>query len=543
MAITALPTPPSRQDSANFAVRADAFLTALPTFATEANALATEVNGYATSSSTNAGNALTYRNEALTARDAAAASANAAATSYDNFDDRYLGPKAANPTTDNDNQTLLVGALYWNTASNEMRVWNGTAWVAVQTTSAATQAAASATAAAGSASSASTSATNAAHSATAAATSYDNFDDRYLGSKSEDPAKDNDNDNLLVGALYWNTLAGEMRVWNSTAWVAVQTTSAATNAAASATAAANSASSASTSATNAANSATAAANSATTASNSASSASTSATAATNSATAAANSATAAANSATAAANSATNAADSATSASASATAAANSASSASTSATNAATSASAASTSASSAADSAASAAASWDSFDDRYLGSKTSDPTVDNDDNPLLTGTLYWNSTTNKMRVRTSSDTWVDAQPTVAVTSFNGRTDAVALTKTDVENALSGGFSITGTITATDFNSSSDHTLKTNIQPLVGAPQGYDSLVPVSFDWKDSGKKSYGLIAQDLELIFPELVTTNSDGIKSVNYIPLIAMLLAKVQELTKRVQHLENT
>jgi hypothetical protein len=44
MAITALPTPPSRSDPANFADRGDAFLGALPTFQTEANALATDVN-------------------------------------------------------------------------------------------------------------------------------------------------------------------------------------------------------------------------------------------------------------------------------------------------------------------------------------------------------------------------------------------------------------------------------------------------------------------------------------------------------------------
>ena len=45
MTITALPTPPSRTDAANFSARADAFLGALPTFGTEANALAVEVNG------------------------------------------------------------------------------------------------------------------------------------------------------------------------------------------------------------------------------------------------------------------------------------------------------------------------------------------------------------------------------------------------------------------------------------------------------------------------------------------------------------------
>lgn len=44
MAITALPTPPSRSDPATFAARGDAFLGALPTFVTEANALQTDVN-------------------------------------------------------------------------------------------------------------------------------------------------------------------------------------------------------------------------------------------------------------------------------------------------------------------------------------------------------------------------------------------------------------------------------------------------------------------------------------------------------------------
>jgi hypothetical protein len=51
--------------------------------------------------------------------------------------------------------------------------------------------------------------------------------------------------------------------------------------------------------------------------------------------------------------------------------------------------------SATAAASSATAAAASYDSFDDRYLGAKTSDPTVDNDGNALLTGALYWNSAT----------------------------------------------------------------------------------------------------------------------------------------------------
>lgn len=51
---------------------------------------------------------------------------------YDLFDDRWLGAKAANPTLDNDGNALAVGAAYWNTASNQIRIWSGSSWI-VQT--------------------------------------------------------------------------------------------------------------------------------------------------------------------------------------------------------------------------------------------------------------------------------------------------------------------------------------------------------------------------------------------------------------------------
>jgi hypothetical protein len=56
----------------------------------------------------------------------AAASAAAAAASYDSFDDRYLGPKASAPSVDNDGNALVAGALYWNTTTGAMQVWNAT---------------------------------------------------------------------------------------------------------------------------------------------------------------------------------------------------------------------------------------------------------------------------------------------------------------------------------------------------------------------------------------------------------------------------------
>jgi len=186
----------------------------------------------------------------------------------------------------------------------------------------------------------------------------------------------------------------------------------ASNASTSASNASTSASNASTSASNASTSATNAANSATTATTQASNAATSASNANTSATNAANSATTASNSATTATTQANNASTSASNAASSASSASTSASNASTSASNASTSASNASSSASAAAASAAAAAASADNFDDTYLGAKASDPTVDNDGDPLNAGDLYFNTSSNVLKYYTGS-TWLTVEAT----------------------------------------------------------------------------------------------------------------------------------
>ena len=142
---------------------------------------------------------------------------------------------------------------------------------------------------------------------------------------------------------------------------------------------------------------------------SAASAGTSATNAATSASGASTSATNAASSASAALASQVAAASSASSASSSASTATTQASNASASASSASTSATNAGNSATSAASSAASALAAFDSFDDRYLGAKASDPTVDNDGDPLTSGDLYWNTTLSVMKVYTGS-VWVIA-------------------------------------------------------------------------------------------------------------------------------------
>lgn len=91
--------------------------------------------------STYAANALASQNAAASSEANAAASEAAASASeiaaaaseanvialYDNFDDRYLGPYASDPTLDNDGNPLIVGALYFNTAG-VLRVYDGALW-------------------------------------------------------------------------------------------------------------------------------------------------------------------------------------------------------------------------------------------------------------------------------------------------------------------------------------------------------------------------------------------------------------------------------
>ena len=73
--------------------------------------------------------------QASASADAAAASEAAAlaselnaAASYDAFDDRYLGSKSADPALDNDGNAILTGALYWNTTTSKMKIFDGTVW-------------------------------------------------------------------------------------------------------------------------------------------------------------------------------------------------------------------------------------------------------------------------------------------------------------------------------------------------------------------------------------------------------------------------------
>jgi hypothetical protein len=158
-------------------------------------------------------------------------------------------------------------------------------------------------------------------------------------------------------------------------------------------------------------------------------------------------------SASAAATSATNSANSATASANSASAAASSESNAATSESNAATSASNASTSATNASNSATAAANSAsaaetyaDNFDDAYLGAKASNPSVDNDGDPLDDGALYFDTTNNVMKVYDlGTTTWYQLTPTVSnqtniniVSGISSEVQTVAGDSADIQTVSS---------------------------------------------------------------------------------------------------------
>jgi hypothetical protein len=309
-----------------------------------------------------------------------------------------------------------------------------------------------------------------------------------------------------------------------------------------ATAAATSAANAATSATNASTSASAASSSASAASSSASSASSSASTATTQATNASNSATAAQTAETNAETAETNATASAvlandwatktsgavaggefsakyhaSLASTSASNASTSASNASASASTASTQASNASTSATNAANSATAAAASFDSFDDIYLGAKATAPTLDNDGNALQTGALYWNTTSSALFIRNGA-TWDPAafSASGSVTAFNTRTGSVTLTSGDVTTAL--GFT-PGQGTVTSVSGTSPVSVATGTTtPVISMPAATTSVSGylTSTDWTTFNNKGSGTVTS---------VTATSPVTSTGGATPVIAM------------------
>lgn len=206
------------------------------TKAGESAASASAAAGSAATASTKATESANSADAALTSKNAAAASAVAAASSQTSA--------AGSAATATDKAAIATTKAAEAAASEAAALSSKNAAAASQTAAAASQAAAAAseTSASGSASTATTqagiattkaseaaaSAVSAAASASSAAALLDNFDDRYLGAKASAPTVDNDGNPLMVGALYFDSTTGKMRVYTASGWIDASSASVAT---------------------------------------------------------------------------------------------------------------------------------------------------------------------------------------------------------------------------------------------------------------------------------------------------------------------------
>lgn len=106
----------------------------------------------------------------------------------------------------------------------------------------------------------------------------------------------------------------------------------------------------------------------------------------------------------------------------------------------------------------------------------------------------------------------------------------------------------VAGTVKASAIDYNSDERLKQHITEIKSSQEIINKLRPVSYFWNETGKKKggnaqlqYGLVAQEVEKILPNIVSTDNDGYKSVNYNELIPILLQTAQEQGKKIEELQ--
>ncbi|MEQ8812094.1 MAG: tail fiber domain-containing protein, partial [Imperialibacter sp.] len=111
----------------------------------------------------------------------------------------------------------------------------------------------------------------------------------------------------------------------------------------------------------------------------------------------------------------------------------------------------------------------------------------------------------------------------------------------------IDGQIGTTGSMIAGGFTATSDRRLKDEIEELPNSLSSVTKLRGVSYFWKEDTKqfasdqsKQLGVIAQEIEIVFPELVTTHENGLKTVNYQGLIPVLIEAIKEQQKLIEKL---
>ena len=97
--------------------------------------------------------------------------------------------------------------------------------------------------------------------------------------------------------------------------------------------------------------------------------------------------------------------------------------------------------------------------------------------------------------------------------------------------------------LNSTSFNSLSDISIKENIETLNNAIAKVLMMRGVSFTWKGTEEKSIGVVAQEVEKVIPEVVSTSEDGIKSVSYDSIIGLLIEAIKEQQQTIEQMKDS
>jgi len=100
----------------------------------------------------------------------------------------------------------------------------------------------------------------------------------------------------------------------------------------------------------------------------------------------------------------------------------------------------------------------------------------------------------------------------------------------------ISGDLTISGDLSAANFDSTSDVALKENLNVIESPLEKIAQLNGYTFNWKENKQEAVGIVAQEVEKVFPQIVRTGSDGVKRVSYDSLIPVMLEAIKELAKR-------
>ena len=126
---------------------------------------------------------------------------------------------------------------------------------------------------------------------------------------------------------------------------------------------------------------------------------------------------------------------------------------------------------------------------------------------------------------------------------SGNGGSSLFDLKGGVISSKLSKPLDIRNFIRCDRFYTRSDIRIKKDIENLADNHlDKLDRLVPKSYKFKNDGLEHFGFIAQDVEKEFPNLVSIDMEGLKSVNYLEMIPLLLHKINDLERKLEEIKN-